>query len=63
MELAQNRNTDNGARCQWLTPIILATWEVRSGGLQFEANPIKWLLRTYLKNTQHKTGLVEWLKW
>jgi hypothetical protein len=26
---------------QWLTPVILATWEVRTGGLWFKASPDK----------------------
>jgi hypothetical protein len=29
------------ARCQWLTPVILATWEAIAGGLRFEASPGK----------------------
>jgi hypothetical protein len=53
------------AGCQWLTPIILSTWETGrdqedhrlkpAPGQQFE--------RPYLKDTQYKKGLVEWLKW
>jgi hypothetical protein len=27
--------------------------------LQFEGSPDKWFSRPYLKNTQHKTGLVD----
>jgi hypothetical protein len=29
------------ARCQWLTPVILAPWEERSGRSWFQANPSK----------------------
>jgi hypothetical protein len=44
-------------------PVILATQEQRSGGLQFKANPGKQFMRPYLEKTlSQKIGLVEWLK-
>jgi hypothetical protein len=52
----------NTSRCQWLTPVILATGEVELGGSQYKANPGKMKARSCLKNTQHKKGMVEWLK-
>jgi hypothetical protein len=49
---------------QWLTPVIPATQEaLRSGGPRSEASLGKQFARPYLKNTQYKKGLVEWLKW
>jgi hypothetical protein len=43
-------------------PVILATQRHRPGGLQFETSLGKQFARPYLKNTQHKTGLADWLK-
>jgi hypothetical protein len=48
------------AGCQWLTPIIRRQ---RSGGSRFKVSPGKQFLGPYLEKTQHKKGLVEWLKW
>jgi hypothetical protein len=36
-------------RAQWLTPIMLTTWEVEPGGLQFNTSPEK-STKSYLKN-------------
>jgi hypothetical protein len=41
-------------RCQWLTPIILATQEAEIRRI--------WFTRPYLEKTHHKKELVEWLK-
>jgi hypothetical protein len=46
-----------------LTPVILATQETEIRGLRFKVSPGKYIVRPHLKNTQHKKGLVEWLKW
>jgi hypothetical protein len=45
-----------------LTPVIPATQVQRSGGSQFQARPGESFVRPYLKNTQRRKGLVEWLK-
>jgi hypothetical protein len=48
----------------WLTLVILATEDAEIRivvGSQLWVNSSFW--RPYLENTQHKTGLVEWLKW
>jgi hypothetical protein len=54
-----NANTYTEKRClskvlktrhQWLTSVILATWEVRSGELQFEDSPGKQFSKSYLQN-------------
>jgi hypothetical protein len=45
------------------TPIILATQEAETGGSWFEASPSKIVdERPCLEKTNHKKGLVEWLK-
>jgi hypothetical protein len=52
------------ARCWWLTLVILATPEAEMGRISVHSQPwANTFLRPYLKNTQHKKGLVEWLKW
>jgi hypothetical protein len=49
------------AGSQWLTPVILASQEAElrkiAVGSQTWANT-----RPYLEKTQHKKGMVEWLK-
>jgi hypothetical protein len=45
------------AGCWRLTAIQEA--EIRRTAVQFKASPGKYFVRPYLKNTQHKTGLVE----
>jgi hypothetical protein len=54
--------TGNHVGHWWLTSVILATQEAKSGGSQFEASLYKMKGRLYLKNTKHKKGLLEWLK-
>jgi hypothetical protein len=45
-------------------PVILATQEAEKRRiLNFEATPAKYFTISDLENTQHKKGLVEWLKW
>jgi hypothetical protein len=44
-------------RCQWLTPVILATQEAEIRRLVVGDQP-RWI---NLENIQHKTGLIEWL--
>jgi hypothetical protein len=46
------------ARCQWLTPVILANQE-DCGSKPARANSST---RPYLKKTLHKKRLVEWFK-
>jgi hypothetical protein len=48
------------AGCQRLTPAILDTQEAEIRRIVKLAGANS--LRLYLENTQHKTGLVEWLK-
>jgi hypothetical protein len=46
------------------SPVLVAYCNPRySGGSWFETSLGKHFKRPYLKNTQHKTRLVEWLKW
>jgi hypothetical protein len=42
--------------------VILATRDAKIRRLQFEASAGKYFMGPCLKNTQHKAGLVEWLK-
>jgi hypothetical protein len=44
----------------WLTPIILASQEAVTRRIMVSSQPR--FIRPYLKHTQHKTGLLEWLK-
>jgi hypothetical protein len=60
MEKEQTRlssKIDEKARYQWLMPVILVTL----GGRDQEDSCLKFS-RPYLKNTQHKKGVMEWLK-
>jgi hypothetical protein len=45
------------ARCQWLTPVILAT---RKAEIRIVVQG-KLFVRPYLENTQHRKELAEWL--
>jgi hypothetical protein len=47
------------ARCQWLTPIILATQEADIRRITVRSQPFT---RSYLEKAYHKKGLAEWLK-
>jgi hypothetical protein len=49
--------------CQWLMPVIISIWKAKIKGSSYEPCPGKQFERPYLENTQHKKGLVEWLKW
>jgi hypothetical protein len=51
------------ARHWWLTPVTLATQEAEIRRITVQIQPRQIVCRPYLKNTQHKTGLAEWLKW
>jgi hypothetical protein len=43
------------AGCQWLTPVILATWEAEIGKTTVEVSPGKYFLRPpHLQNNQSK---------
>jgi hypothetical protein len=44
-----------------LIPVILATQTL--GQSQFEGSQDKQFVRSYLKITQHKKRVAEWLKW
>jgi hypothetical protein len=50
---------------QWLTLVILATQEAEIKRIEVQSQPRQTVheTRPYLKNTQHKTGPEEWLKW
>jgi hypothetical protein len=44
------------ARCQWLTPVILATQEAETGGSQFKASEGKYFVRPHSKKLITKKG-------
>jgi hypothetical protein len=47
----------NSARCQWLTPVILATQKAEIRRIMVQSQPPgKQLARPYLKNTHHNKG-------
>jgi hypothetical protein len=46
----------------WLMPVILATWEAEIRRITAQGWTGKKAIHC-LKNTQHKKGLAEWLKW
>jgi hypothetical protein len=50
------------ARHQWLLPVILAIQEAEIRRIEVQSQPRKIVWETYLENTHHKKGLVEWLK-
>jgi hypothetical protein len=58
-----NRKTLGLAGRWWLMPVILATWEAEIRRITVKANLGKQFIRPYLGKTEHKTGMVEWLKW
>jgi hypothetical protein len=43
--------------------VILAMQEAKIRRIAVQGQPGQLALKTYLKNTQHKKGLVKWLKW
>jgi hypothetical protein len=43
-------------------PIILTTWRLRLGGMQFKASPGKQFKKLHLQNNQSKMDLEVWLK-
>jgi hypothetical protein len=45
--------------CQWLTTVILAAQEARSGGWHLEASWGRKFVRPYIEKPFTKTGLVE----
>jgi hypothetical protein len=47
----------SNTRCQWLTPVILAT----DGSLK--QTPSNYFKKPYLEKPITKKGLTEWLKW
>jgi hypothetical protein len=69
---ATSNNSDNGFRqlikrrffagCQWPTPIILATQEAEMRRIAVQSQPGQIVYETISKKSQHKKGLVEWLK-
>jgi hypothetical protein len=53
-----------GARCQWLTPVILATQEAEIRRIEVQSQSGENSLRDpTLKKAHHKKGLAQWLKW
>jgi hypothetical protein len=46
----------------WLIPVILAIWEAEIRRIEVQSQPGQIVSRPYFKSTQHKKGLVEWLK-
>jgi hypothetical protein len=46
-------------QCLWLMSVILATQEVEKRRIIVQSQPGQILHKTYLENSQHKTGLVE----
>jgi hypothetical protein len=64
LEIRMNAKIHNGARHQWLRPIILATQGAEIRRIIVQSQP--WTNDSgdpISTNTQPKTGLVEWLKW
>jgi hypothetical protein len=47
---------DGGAVCQWFTPVILATWKLRSGGSRFQASPVQIICETLPQKLITKKG-------
>jgi hypothetical protein len=47
------------AGCRWLTPVILPTQEAEIRKITAGSQPGQQFMRHYLKNTQHKKGLVK----
>jgi uncharacterized protein (DUF305 family) len=52
----------SSVRCQWLTPVILATQEAEIRRMEVRSQPWANSSRDPIKKTHHKKGLVEWLK-
>jgi hypothetical protein len=51
------------ARCQWFTPVILATQEAEIRRITVQRQPGEIVHETLIsKKNHHKEGLVEWLK-
>jgi hypothetical protein len=50
------------ARCQWLTPIILATWEAEIRKITARSHPGQIVLKTLSQKYLTQKELVEWLK-
>jgi hypothetical protein len=57
------RHQESSCRELGLTPVILATQEAEIKRIAVQGQPRQIFLKTLLGNTQHKKGLMEWLKW
>jgi hypothetical protein len=55
-------NKKTCARCQWLTPIILASQEAEIRRTVVQSQPGQIVHKILSRKTLHKKGLVEWLK-
>jgi hypothetical protein len=51
------------AGCQWLTPVILTTWEAEIGRIVFRGQPIQVILNTPSPKQPEQNGVEVWLKW
>jgi hypothetical protein len=49
--------------CQWLTPIILATWEAEIKKIMVLSQSRKIVPKALSQKYPAQKGLVEWIKW